>query len=124
MTYFKQLKEKSQKDLYIKKKFSVVDSVTPWIPKFDIVLKKIICELNDTPIGTGSSNVRFYVNRGEPTEAILFDASFSENENIKATLSNYSQIITQDSKITYSITSVASTDPGGQAIISFVYENT
>lgn len=124
MTYFKQIKEKSQKDLYVKKKFSIGDSVTPWVPKFDIILKKIICELSDTPIGTGTSNIRFYINRGEPTEAILFDASFSENENIKSTLASYSQLIAQDSKITYSITSVTSIDPGGQAIISFVYENT
>lgn len=123
MTYFKQIKEKFQKDLYIKKSFSVMDSTTPWIPKVDIELKKIVCELNETPIGTGSSNVRFYLNKGEANESILFDANFSENENIKSTLSSYSQTVLKDSKITYSITSITSDVPGGQAIINFIYEN-
>ena len=122
MTYLP-AKEQLQKDLYIKTKFSVSDSNTPWIPQFGVLLKSIVVELKDTATGTGNSVVRIWENRGESNQAIIFDATFSANEAIKETSSVFSRSVASGSEIAYSITEITSEDPGGHAIISFVYEN-
>ena len=124
MTYIKQQKETFQKDLYIKKQLEVENSVTPWVPKIGLTIKSIVCELSDTPIGTGSSTIRIWNNRGDSSQQIVFDAVFNANDSSKTTASNFLHTIDSGDNITYSVTQVTSDDPGGQAIISFMYENT
>ena len=125
MTYISQTqyKEKFQKDLYIKKKLSIGHNNTPWIPKVNISLKKIVVELKDTALGSGSSIVRFYKNYGHSSQQIIYDAVFAENDTTQETSSLFSFLITAGEEITYGVTQVTSNDPGGEAIISFVYEN-
>ncbi len=123
MTYLIQHREILQKDLYIKKQLVVENSLTPWVPKSDVKIKSIVCELNDTPLGSGSSIIRIWNNRGESGQQIIFDASFSANESSKSTATNFSHSIDANDKITYSVTQIAGTDAGGHAIISFLYEN-
>lgn len=123
MTYIIQSKETFQKDLYIKKTLLIENSVTPWVPKNDIKIKSIICELSDTPLGSGSSIIRIWKNRGESSQQIVFDASFAANESSKNTANDFSQVISANDKITHSVTQIAGTDAGGHAIISFLYEN-
>jgi len=124
MTYFKQTKEKFQKDLYIKKKLSVGHNETPWVPKVNITLKKIVVELKDTASGTGNTIVRIYKNYGSGSQETIFDAVFAANDVTQETSSLFSFSITAGEEITYGVTQVTSNDPGGEAIISFVYENT
>jgi hypothetical protein len=112
-----------QKDLYIKKKFTVSDSTTPWIPQVNITLNSIKVELKDTATGTGNSVLRIWENRGASNQAIIFDATFSANDAIKQTNSSFSRSVTSGAEITYSITQITTGDAGGEAIISFVYEN-
>lgn len=123
MTYIIQNKETFQKDLYIKKTLLVENSVTPWVPKNDIKIKSIVCELSDTPLGSGNSIIRIWKNRGEASQQIVFDASFAANESSKSSATNFSHAISANDKITHSVTQIAGTDAGGHAIISFLYEN-
>lgn len=126
MTYIHttQYKEKFQKDLYIKKKLSIGHNVTPWTPKVNITLTKIVCELKDTASGSGSSIIRFYKNHGHSSQQIIFDAVFAENDITQETSSIFSFAVTAGDEITYEVSSVTANDPGGEAIISFIYENT
>jgi hypothetical protein len=125
MTYIQQIqyKETFQKDLYIKKKFNVGNSSTPWVPKIDIVLNKIVCELKDNATGTGSTILRFYKNIGSSSQAIIFDAVFAANDVSQETNAVFSFPISAGDEVTYSVVSTTSNDPGGEAIISFLYKN-
>lgn len=125
MTYIRQspYKETFQKDLYVKKKFTISNSNTPWVPKIDIVLNKIVCELKDTATGTGNTILRFYKNFGASSQAIIFDAVFAANDVSQETSTIFSFAISAGDEITYSIVSTTSNDPGGEAIISFLYQN-
>lgn len=125
MTYIRQsqYKETFQKDLYVKKKFAVGNSSTPWVPKVGIVLNKVVCELKDTATGTGNTIVRFYKNFGGSNQAIIFDAVFAANDVSQETSSVFSFSINAGDEITYSVVSTTSNDPGGEAIISFLYQN-
>lgn len=125
MTYISQTqyKEKFQKDLYIKKKLSVGHNNTPWTPKVNISLKKIVVELKDTALGNGSSIVRIYKNYGHSSQQIVYDAVFVANDTTQETSSLFSFSVPEGSEITYGVTQVTSDDPGGEAIISFIYEN-
>jgi hypothetical protein len=125
MTYIQQsqYKETLQKDLYIKKKFSVGNSNTPWVPKVDIVLNKIVCDLKDTATGNGSTIIRFFKNYGTSSQSIIFDAVFAANDVSQETSSVFSFSVNAGDEVTYSIISTTSSDPGGEAIISFLYRN-
>ena len=125
MTYISQTqyKEKFQKDLYIKKKLAVGHNNTPWTPKVNISLKKIVVELKDTALGSGSSIVRIYKNYGHSSQQIVYDAVFAANDTTQETSSLFSFSVPEGSEITYGVTQVTSDDPGGEAIISFIYEN-
>jgi len=116
-------RETLQKDLYIKKKFSVGVNNTPWIPKVNILITKIVCELKDTASGSGSSVIRIYKNYGTASQETIFDAVFSENQISDETNALFSYSLPAGSEVVYGITSVTSNDPGGEAIISFLYEN-
>lgn len=126
MTYIHttQYKELFQKDLYVKKKLSTGHVNTPWTPKVDITLTKIVCELKDTASGNGSSIIRIHKNYGHSSQQTIFDAVFAENDVTQETSSIFSFAVTAGDEITYEVTSVTSNDPGGEAIISFVYNNT
>lgn len=125
MTYIHQTqyKEKLQKDLYVKKKFIIGQNSTPWSPKVDILLTKIVVEMKDTALGSGSTIVRFYKNFGHSSQQIIYDAVFAENDVTQETSSLFSFSVPAGSEITYGVTQVASADAGGEAIISFIYEN-
>jgi hypothetical protein len=112
-----------QKDLYVKRKFSIFDSTTPWTPKVNITLTRILIELKDTATGTGASTLRIWGDRGTTNQVVIFDASFSANEALKETGSSFSHDITAGTEITYSVTQITDADPGGEAIISFLYKN-
>jgi len=105
VTYIQQsqYKETFQKDLYVKKKFAVGNSSTPWVPKVGIVLN--------------------YKNFGGSNQAIIFDAVFAANDVSQETSSVFSFSINAGDEITYSVISTTSNDPGGEAIISFLYQN-
>jgi hypothetical protein len=126
MTYIHttQYKEKFQKDLYIKKKLEIGHNNTPWAPKVNITLKKIVCELKDTASGSGSSILRIHKNYGHSSQQIIFDAVFAENDVTQETSSIFSFSVSAGDEITFEVASVTSNDPGGEVIISFVYENT
>ena len=121
--YSASIKEKFQKDLYIKKKLSIGHNNTPWKPKVNILLKKIVVELKDTASGSGNSVIRLYNNYGQGSQQIIYDASFASNDASQETSSVFSFAVQAGSEITYGITQVTSNDPGGEAIISFIYEN-
>jgi len=125
MTYIyqTQYKEKFQKDLYIKKKLSVGHNSTPWTPKVNISIKKIVVELKDTALGNGNSIVRIYKNYGDSSQQIVYDAVFSANDISQETSSLFTFAVSAGDEITYGVTQVTSNDPGGEAIISFIYEN-
>jgi hypothetical protein len=123
MTY-QAKKVQLQKDLYIKRSLSISDSVTPWSPKTDITLNSIKCELKSTATGAGNSIIRIWENRGASNQNIIFDASFAANQAVKETVSSFAYAVTAGAEITYSIIQTTATDPGGEAIISFLYENT
>jgi len=125
MTYIyqSQYKEKLQKDLYVKKKLSVGHNDTPWKPKVVISIKKIVVELKDTASGSGSSIIRIYKNYGHSSQQIVYDAVFAANDISQETSSLFSFAVPEGSEITYGVTQVTSNDPGGEAIISFIYEN-
>ena len=126
MTYVHQTqyKEKFQKDLYIKKKLSVEHNETPWVPKVNVTLKKIVVDLKDTASGTGNTIIRIYKNFGQSSQTTIFDAVFSANDVTQETSSLFSFAVLAGEEITYGVTQVTSNDPGGEVIISFVYENT
>lgn len=126
MTYIvrNQIKESLQKDLYIKKKLNVSVSQTPWIPKVNITLKKIVCDLKDTALGSGNTIIRIYKNYGQASQDTIFDIVFAQNEVTQETNSIFSYSINAGDEINYGVVSVTDADPGGEAIISFIYENT
>lgn len=123
MTYLTN-KVQLQKDLYIKRSLSISDSVTPWSPKTDVTLNSIKCELKSTATGAGNSIIRIWKNRGTSNQAVIFDASFAANEATKETVASFTHAVAAGAEITYSITSITDSNPGGEAIISFLYENT
>lgn len=125
MTYVHQTqyKETFQKDLYLKNKLKVKHDPTPWVPKSNIRLTKIVVELKDTALGSGSSIIRLYKNYGESNQQIIFDAVFAENDRTQETSSLFSHAVAAGDEITYGVTQITSTDAGGEAIISFLYEN-
>lgn len=126
MTYIHtaQYKEKLQKDLYIKKKLSVGHNNTPWVPKVNVTLKKIVIDLKDTASGSGNTIIRIYKNYDHSNQQIIFDAVFAANDISQETNSLFSFEVLAGEEITFGVTQVTSNDPGGEAIISFVYENT
>lgn len=122
MTYFAQAKKK-QKDLYIKKSLTVHNSTTHWSIKQPVMFKRVIIDLNTSPSGSGTTSIVIYKNRGRSSQQTIFTGNFSSGETTKSSSYNLDIKINEGDAITYSVASTTSGNPGGNAIIHFIYEN-